>query len=90
MSKYELNKRQWPSKEQEQAYFEMNAKNHPAARGGGIKPPVFEFALMESIPANQLDKLLTASSLTVKRVKRYPGWILQRTYNLKNRPIEII
>jgi len=33
---------------------------------------------------------LTAASMKVKRVKRYPGWILQTTYNLKNRPLQFI
>lgn len=37
-----------------------------------------------------LAKLLVAASLKIKRVRRYPGYVLQRTYNLKNRPIEII
>jgi hypothetical protein len=40
--------------------------------------------LLESIDPRTLDILLTAASLTVKRVKRYPGWILQQTYNLKS------
>ena len=92
MSKLELVKRQWPTKEQEQLYFELNqAKDKPRGPGRkGIKQPDFPFAMLESIPAAQLDKLLTAASFQLKRVKRFPGWILVRTYNLKNRPIEFI
>lgn len=84
--------RRWPTPDQEVKYFELNtAKDKP--RGGGrskIKPPARPFALLESIDPKVLDKLLTASSLKLKRVRRYPGWILQHTYNLKNRPIQII
>lgn len=83
--------RRWPDKEQENKYFELNTdkkqRGKPAKR---IKPPVLEFALLESIDPKTLNKLLIASSLKVKKVRRYPGWILQTTYNLKSRPIQII
>ena len=46
-------------------------------------------ACMESNPA-AVKTLLLAACLKVKRVKRYPGWYLERVYNLKNRVIEII
>ena len=36
------------------------------------------------------NKLLVAASLEIKKVRRYPGMILSRTYNLKNRPIVIL
>ena len=90
--KNKLVERQWPTKEQEQLYFELNtAKDKPRGPGrSGIKQPDFPFPLLESLPAWQVDKLLIASSLQYKRVRRYPGWILIRTYNLKNRPIEFI
>ena len=82
----------WPSQATEAMYFELNNDKtkkdpRPAKR---IKPPRFEFALMESIKPEILDKLLTAASMKIKRVKRYPGWILQQTYNLKNRPLQFI
>jgi hypothetical protein len=84
--------RRWPTVEQQNLYFELNTSKNPVNRPskGRIKPPVNEFALLESVDPVTLDKLLTAASLRVKRVKRYPGYIIQRTYNLKNRPIQII
>lgn len=87
----------WPTQEQEQKYFELNTdkknrNNRPAKR---IKPPVFGFALLEQamgdndpLKAMTINKLLICSSLKIKRVRRYPGWILQRTYNLKNRVLD--
>ena len=81
-----------PTAESVQLYFELNNDKtkkdpRPANR---IKPPRFEFALLESIKPDVLDKMLTAARMKVKRVKRYPGWILQQTYNLKNRPLQFI
>ena len=82
----------WPTSDQENMYFEMNTakkqRNQPAR--GRIQPPTQSFSLMESIDPVVLDKLLTAASMTVKKVRRYPGWILQTVYNLKSRPIEFI
>ena len=82
----------WPTSDQESMYFEMNTdnkqRNQPAR--GRIKQPVLPFPLMESVDLVVLDKLLTAASMTAKRVRRYPGWILQTVYNLKSRPIEFI
>ena len=82
----------WPTSDQESMYFEMNTakkqRNQPAR--GRIQQPVMPFALMESIDPVVLDKLLTAASMTVKKVRRYPGWILQTVYNLKSRPIQFI
>lgn len=82
----------WPEDRQCDLYFELNTTKKAVGRPsrGRIKPPTVEFALLESIDARTLDILLTAASLKVKRVKRNPGWVLQRTYNLKNRPIQII
>jgi len=81
-----------PTKESEMLYFELNNdKNKKDPRPANrIKPPKYEFALMESVRSEVLDKLLTAASLKVKRVKRYPGWILQSTYNLGRRPLQFI
>ena len=82
----------WPTKDQEAMYFDMNTSKNPVNRPskGRIRPPVTEFALLESLDPATLDKLLTAASFSVKKIKRYPGWILQRVYNLKSRPIQII
>lgn len=86
-----LDNHRWPTQESEQMYFELNIdkkqRNAPAKR---IKPPAMPFALLESIDPKTLDKLLTAASFKLKRVKRFPGWVLQRTYNLKNRPVQFI
>lgn len=60
----------------------------------GIKPAHDTgFMILESLLGNcpaTLDKLLVAASLEIKKVRRYPGMILSRTYNLKNRPIVIL
>ena len=87
----------WPTADSEQKYFELN--NDKKAKGGrkanGIKPPAFPFALLEQaighddpIRARTINKLLICSSLKIKKVRRYPGWVLQRTYNLKNRVLD--
>jgi len=84
-----LKTNRWPTQEQEAKYAELNQAKQPRGQKK-IRQPELPFALLESIPAKQLDKLLTAASFKLKKVKRYPGWVLQRTYNLKGRPIEII
>lgn len=82
----------WPDEYQEDMYFKMNnnkkKESNPAQ--GRIKPPVREFALMESLSLKVIDKLLTAACFQIKRVKRFPGWILIRTYNMKKRVIQFI
>lgn len=82
----------WPGSRQMDLYFELNtSKEKRPSPTRRVKAPVFAFALMESVNDRKaLDKLLIAASLKVKKVRRYPGWILQQTYNLKNRPIQII
>ena len=57
-----------------------------------IKPGNMGFTLLDAVidKGKALDTLLTAASLQLKHVRRYPGYVLIRTYNLKNRPIEII
>jgi hypothetical protein len=86
-----LDNNRWPTQESENLYFELNttkqAINRPANR---IRPPVLEMPLLESVDPVTLDKLLTAASLKVKRVKRYPGWVLQTVYNLGRRPLQFI
>ena len=86
----------WPTQYSEQLYHELNIAKRPRAqRRKGIKPGQANdgFMILETLIGNCpriLDKLLTAASLKIKRVRRYPGIILTRTYNLKNRPITIL
>lgn len=57
------------------------------------RPMPSGFPLIENLMGTcpgALHKLLVASSLQIKKVRRYPGYVLSRTYNLKDRPIEII
>lgn len=79
--------RRFPSKESEETYAALNMVKQPRGRRGGKgqKKPEFFFPLLESLPTDQIRKVLLCSSLELKAVKRYPGWILSRTYNLKNR-----
>ena len=87
----------WPTQYSEQLYHELNLVKRPRQqRRKGIKPGQQGndgFMILETLIGNcpkTLDKLLTAASLKIKRVRRYPGMILTRTYNLKNRPITIL
>lgn len=81
----------WPTQETEDKYFELNNAKKPRHRPANrVKPPQLGFPLLEQADGPALQRLLVAASLSVKKVKRWPGWVLQRTYNLKNRPIEII
>jgi len=79
-------------------YFEMSKdrKNRPT-RSNKPRPSPLGMPLLESLafhtnPAcvKNTAKLLLAASLKIKRVKRHPGWFLERVYNLKDRPIEVI
>jgi hypothetical protein len=85
-----------PTRETGDTYALLNRKRHVPGKPGR-KPEQLGFPLLESLmehtnPKNRwaVKMLLVAASLKVKRVKRHPGWVLQRTYNLKNRVIEII
>jgi hypothetical protein len=81
--------RRWPDQATEQKYFELNIdkkqRNRPATRKKQLD---LFFPLLESVRPDVLARILLCSSLEVKKVRRYPGWILSRTYNLKNRPID--
>jgi hypothetical protein len=83
----------WPSKESGDLYASLN-RDKPAKRPENKKPVGrFNFSLLElaiESSAKELNKLLTAAALKLKPVRRPPGFILQRTYNLKKRPIEIV
>ena len=86
----------WPTQHSLHLYGELNMIKRPRQqRRKGIKPGQSNdgFMILETLIGNcpkTLDKLLTAASLKIKRVRRYPGIILTRTYNLKNRPITIL
>jgi hypothetical protein len=89
----------WPLKDTADLYAKLNRQRHVAGQAGGSKrvPSSLGFPLLETLAFHENPKtvdavatLLVAAALKVKRVKRHPGWVLQRTYNLKNRPIEII
>jgi hypothetical protein len=80
----------WPDAATQIKAQELAMKKHPRGRAQS-KPMEQGFTLLDAIidkPA--LDVLLTAASLKLKKVRRYPGYVLQRVYNLKNRPIQII
>lgn len=85
-------------------YASLNKKKHQPGPGRSrpapLGMPLLEALLTSPNPADwkvheqesckNVIKLLVAASLKIKRVKRHPGWILQRTYNHKNRPITIV
>ena len=84
----------WPEQAVLDKYAELNAKKHQPSRQIK-KPNRLGFPLMEQAMHGIngtviVGKLLTAACLKFKRVKRHPGWILETTYNMKGRPIEVI
>jgi hypothetical protein len=93
----EQKRHRWPTKETEDKYASLNKdKKRGTSRGQSIKkikPMKQGFTLLDCLIGTcpkALDTVLLAASLKLKRVRRYPGYVLIRTYNLKNRPIEII
>ena len=86
--------RRWPTKEQVETYFKMNTdKRANRGRAGGrarIAPREVTFPLLHEINAKVLNTILVAASLKIKKVRRDPGFVLTRTYNLKNRPVVFI
>ena len=86
----------WPTQQSEEKYANLNMdRNRHTSRGPStkkIKPAKMGFTLLDAVldKGKNLDILLTAAALKLKKVRRYPGYVLIRTYNLKNRPIEII
>jgi hypothetical protein len=85
--------RRWPEQWQVEKYAEMNASKHQnrgRATGKRITPREVSWPLIHELAPALLDKLLTAASLKVKRVKRDPGFVLIRQWNLKSRPLEFI
>ena len=90
----EQKRNRWPTSRTEDKYAELNRVKPPRRKpGGSIKPMDTGFTLLDGLVGTcpkALNTVLMAASLKLKRVRRYPGWVLQRVYNLKNRPIEII
>ena len=84
----------WPDSRTEDKYAELNRAKQPRRKPGtSVKPMQQGFTMLDGLIDNRgrvLDILLTAASLQIKRVRRYPGYVLVKTYALKNRPIEII
>jgi hypothetical protein len=87
----------WPSQDtMDSAHRLANDRKGSAKRKPGnnkpIKPQQQGFTLLDMVidKGKALETLLTAASLQLKRVRRYPGYVLIHTYNLKNRTIEII
>ena len=82
----------WPDQATEDKYAELNRAKRPRRKPGKVKPAQGGFTLLDAVidKGKALNTLLTAASLQLKRVRRYPGYVLIHTYNLKNRPIEII
>lgn len=82
----------WPTEETKVQYYTLNLAKEK--RGPSRKrPSPLGLPLMEQAMGHgtkEIARLLTAASLKMKRVRRHPGWILVRTYNLKTRPIEIV
>ena len=93
----EQKRHRWPSQWSEDKYAELNMdKRQGNSRGTTakkIKPMKTGFTLLDSLVGNcpkALETVLLAASLKLKRVRRYPGYVLIRTYNLKSRPIVLI
>jgi hypothetical protein len=82
----------WPTQVSEDKYAEMNKDRKRHTSRGKIKPSKGGFTLLDAVidKGRALETLLLAASLKLKKVRRYPGYVLIRTYNLKDRPIEII
>jgi hypothetical protein len=85
----------WPSQDTMEKAHELAIDKKANRRGkpGKARPADVGFPLLDTLVGTcpkALDTILTAASLKLKRVRRYPGWILQRVYNLKDRPIQLI
>jgi len=82
----------WPDQDTLIKAQELSMKKHPRGRAK-TKPMTMGFTVMDCLLGNSQDallKLLLAASLKIKPVRRYPGYVLIKTYNLKDRPIQII
>jgi hypothetical protein len=94
----EQKRNRWPSQDTMDKAYRLSVERRP---GGSrrkptdqktIKPRKTAFTLLDAAITypKALGTLLTAACLQLKRVRRYPGYVLIHTYNLKNRVIEII
>ena len=83
----------WPTEDSLDKAWQLIKVKRGRRQAGAIQPKQYGFTLydacMESNPST-VKTLLLAASLKVKKIRRYPGWFLERVYNLKNRPIELI
>lgn len=81
-----------PDTKQLQKAWELKNEKRPRRKPGAIKPMQTGFTFFDAVidKGKTLETLLLAASLKVKKVRRYPGYVLQRVYNLKDRPIQII
>jgi len=80
-----------PDAEQLVKAWELKNEKRPRRPKKPIKPMQTGFTMLDAlIDSPALETVLLAASLKIKRVRRYPGYVLQRVYNLKNRPLEII
>jgi hypothetical protein len=90
----EQKRHRWPTSQSEDKYAELNKDRKKRSKPKtGIKPMETGFTMLDSLIGScpkALETVLLAASLKLKRVRRYPGYVLIHTYNLKNRPIEII
>jgi hypothetical protein len=83
----------FPDEDQLRKYHELNIDKKHVSHGKRKAPPDLRFNFMEAAALNsakEVNRLLVAASLKIKRVRRFPGWVLQRTYNHGKRPITII
>ena len=84
----------WPTEAQMIKMHELTLVKRPRANlNKKIKPMNTGFLLLDGLIGTcpkVLNTVLMAASLKLKRVHRYPGWILQQTYNLHNRPLTFI
>jgi hypothetical protein len=87
----------WPSNDTMIKAYELSIDRKGGTRRGAsikkIKPMNSGFTMLDCLIGScpkALETVLLAASLKLKRVRRYPGYVLIRTYNLKNRAIEII
>ena len=80
----------WPDPATLEKAGELAMKKQPRSRAKS-KPMQLGFSLLDlCIDKASTHQLLLAASLKIKAVKRYPGHVLERVYNLKGRVIELI
>lgn len=80
----------WPDQETEDRYNTLNREKKVRRPDKPIKPAPSGFKLFDMLDGEDLDRLMLAASLKVKRVRRAPGWVIVKVYNLKDRPLVLI